>query len=189
VWAVFRVPAFRSSALGYFGHMWELYAFWFLVPALVGLAGITGTGLWLGTFAVIAAGAVGCVVGGRISRHRGSLVVARVALAGSAVCCLLAPVLPRVPGEVAVGLLMVWGFFVVADSPQFSAMSARACPADAVGSALAVQNSLGFLITVFSIQLTAALWDGLGAWTAWVLAPGPVLGLLALRRASVGQVS
>ena len=184
VWAVFRVPAFRSSALGYFGHMWELYAFWFLVPFLVGLAGISGTGRWLGTFAVIAAGAVGCVVGGRISRRRGSLVVARVALAGSAACCVLAPVLPRVPAEAAIGLLMAWGFFVVADSPQFSAMSARACPADAVGSALAVQNSIGFFITVFSIQLTAALWEGLGEWTPWVLAPGPLLGLLALRTAS-----
>jgi MFS family permease len=184
VWAVFRVPAFRSSALGYFGHMWELYAFWFLVPALVGLAGLSATAQWLGTFAVIAAGAVGCVVGGWVSRRRGSLVVARVALAGSAACCLLAPALPRLPAEVAVGLLAVWGFFVVADSPQFSAMSAKACPPDAVGSALAVQNSIGFFITVYSIQLTATLWDDLGEWTPWVLAPGPVFGLLALRKAS-----
>ena len=182
VWSVFRVPAFRASALGYFGHMWELYAFWFLVPLLIGQLGVTGPQHWLGTFVVIAAGAVGCVVGGRVSRDRGSLLVARVALAGSAVCCLLSPALLHLPTAAAFVVLAVWGFFVVADSPQFSAMSAQASPPDAVGSALAVQNSAGFLITVFAIQLTAAVWEGLGEWTPWLLAPGPLLGLLALRR-------
>jgi MFS family permease len=182
IWEVFRIPEFRASALGYFGHMWELYAYWMLVGPLVGLLGLTSRQLWLGTFAVIAAGALGCVAGGRISRSRGSLLVARVALAGSAVCCLLSPALPRLPIEIALGVLVTWGFFVVADSPQFSAMSAKASPPDAVGSALAVQNSIGFLITVFAIQLTAVLWDQLGEWTTWVLAPGPLLGLLALRQ-------
>jgi predicted MFS family arabinose efflux permease len=183
VWSVFRVPAFRASALGYFGHMWELYAYWALVPTLVERLGVTDSRKWLGAFVVIAAGALGCVLGGRVSRSRGSLVVARVALAGSAVCCLLSPALPHVPTVAAFVLLGVWGFFVVADSPQFSAMSAKASPPDAVGSALAVQNSAGFLITVFAIQLTAAVWEDLGEWTPWLLAPGPLLGLLALRKA------
>lgn len=182
VWSVFRVPAFRASALGYFGHMWELYAFWALVPPLVESLGVTDSRKWLGAFVVIAAGALGCVLGGRVSRSRGSLVVARVALAGSAACCLLSPALPRVPIEVAFVVLAVWGFFVVADSPQFSAMSAKASPPDAVGSALAVQNSIGFFITVFAIQLSAAVWDQLREWTPWLLAPGPLLGLLALRK-------
>jgi predicted MFS family arabinose efflux permease len=163
--------------------MWELYAFWALTPLLVGLCGLSGGNLALGTFAVIAAGAAGCVIGGRVSRNRGSLTVARVSLSGSALCCVLSPALPHLPPVIALSLLMAWGFFVVADSPQFSAMSARACPADAVGSALAVQNSIGFFITVFSIQLTAAIWLEWREWTPWLLAPGPVLGLLALRRA------
>ncbi|MBO0700415.1 MAG: MFS transporter [Zavarzinella sp.] len=187
VWGVFRIPEFRASALGYFGHMWELYAFWALVPMLVGLLGMSGRELWLGTFAVIAAGAVGCVVGGRASRVRGSRMVAQVALAGSGALCLLSPALPDIPAWLGFAMLAVWGFFVVADSPQFSAMSAKASPPDVVGSALAVQNSIGFFITVFSIQLTAAVWDGLREWTPWLLAPGPVLGLLALRTPRPGE--
>lgn len=181
VWGVFRIPAFRKSALGYFGHMWELYAFWALTPALVGLIGLKASNLWLATFAVIAAGAVGCVLGGRLSRSRGSLLVARLALAESGVLCIIAPFLPSLPPEIGLTFLILWGFFVVADSPQFSAMSAKACPADAVGSALAVQNSIGFFITLFSIQLTAALWDSFQEWTPLILAPGPLLGLIALR--------
>jgi MFS family permease len=180
VWSVFRIREFRASALGYFGHMWELYAFWAIVPILVELLGFDGSHKWFGTFAVIAAGAIGCVAGGRVSRSHGSLVVARTALAGSGLMCLFSPALPLFPDWVGLGLLAIWGFLVVADSPQFSAMSAKACPADVVGSALAVQNSIGFFITIFSIQLTAVVWEDLREWTPWLLAPGPVLGLLAL---------
>jgi MFS family permease len=181
VWSVFHIRDFRASALGYFGHMWELYAFWALVPLLVERLVGTGPQHWLWTFVVIASGAVGCVAGGRVSRSRGSLVVARTALAGSGLMCLFSPALPFMPDWIGLLLLAIWGFLVVADSPQFSAMSAKACPADAVGSALAVQNSIGFFITLFSIQLTAVVWDRLHEWTPWLLAPGPVLGLLALR--------
>ena len=181
VWAAFRVPNFRASAFGYFGHMWELYAFWALVPLLVALVGDDFSVAW-GSFGVIAAGACGCVIGGKLSGRVGSAAVAGSALAVSALMCALSPALGLMPGWLALLALGVWGFAVVADSPQFSAMSAKYCPPESVGSALAVQNAVGFSITLASIPLTQALWEEWGAYTPWVLFPGPVLGRLAMRR-------
>ncbi len=185
--AALRVPRFRAVAGGYFGHMWELYAFWTLVPLLVGRElGRLGEGdaliPWL-AFAVIGIGAVGCVGGGWLSRVKGSEWVARQALRLSGTVCLVYPWLNGVSPVVLMALLLVWGVAVVADSPQFSALAAEAAPRASVGSSLAVMNAVGFGLTLPAIWLTSGWWGQLEVWAVLLLVPGPVLGLWSLARA------
>ncbi|WP_418314752.1 MFS transporter [Piscinibacter sakaiensis] len=183
VFEAWTVPAFRASAFGYFGHMWELYALWTLAPVLIAIGPLASAGSPAVSglsFAIVGIGAIGCFAGGWWSRRIGSARVAAAALAASALCCALFPFAVGWAAALQLVLLLFWGLAVVADSPHFSALSARACPPAIVGSALALQNAIGFAITMVSIQLGSVLVDSWGAAVAWLLLPGPLLALLGL---------
>jgi len=189
VLSVFAIPQFRAAAWGYFGHMWELYAFWTLVPRLVSRTALDGhypqwgvSGL---SFALIAAGAIGSLAGGVWSQRIGSARVAVGALATSFTCALIFMLFWHVlSAQILLVLLLVWGASVVADSPQFSALSAKACPPTQLGAALAMQNAIGFAITVVSISATTTLFDAVGLDALWLLLPGPMIGLVGFFRAT-----
>jgi len=184
--AALRVARFRAVAGGYFGHCWELYALWTLSPFLVAreVARLGASPDWIPwlAFGVIALGFLGCVGGGALSRRRGSLWVARRALAASGLICLAYPLMTWLPPTLLLALLALWGLCVIADSPQFSALAAASAPRERIGATLAVMNAVGFALTIPAISLTTTLWELQGTWVLWWLLPGPVLGLWAMRR-------
>lgn len=185
--AIFGRLEFRRAALGYFGHMWELYAFWAFVPLAVAhvLRGEGGSGApavaWW-SFTIIGAGCLGCAIGGRIAMRKGSAAVAVVQLAASGLACLASPWSLEAPPVVALPLLVLWGVVVVGDSPQFSALAARSAPPTLVGTGLTLMTAVGFGLTIGSISLLGALAEGgeLRWLFVWLL-PGPVAGVIAMR--------
>jgi MFS family permease len=186
---VFHHREFRKAALGYFGHMWELYTFWAFVPLLVaahaekpdlGVEHIARYAFW-----IIASGSLACVLAGKLSLIQGPRKVALYALSLSGTCCLFLPIaLQFLPFSAFVGYLVMWGMAVVADSPMFSTLVAAHAPPDRRGTALTLVNGLGFALTIVSVQSmilpAMAGWD-FPYWFLW-LVPGPVVGILALRR-------
>ncbi|HEY2606391.1 MAG TPA: MFS transporter, partial [Paraburkholderia sp.] len=153
---VLRISEFRAAALGYFGHMWELYAFWTLTPLLVqrafaGGAHASASVVALWSFLIIAIGAIGCLLGGKLSKSAGSARTAALALTISGTLCAVYPLASTLGTAGQLALLLVWGISVIADSPQFSALSVKACPADKIGGALTLQNSFGFFLSACSI--------------------------------------
>ena len=179
--SLWRDRRVRASVAGYFGHMWELYTVWVLVP-LVLATRLQGVAVSAWAFAVLGAGAVGCVGGGLFASRLGGARVAAALLAASGLCCLAAPWALSAPLPLFLAWLLLWGVTVAGDSPQFSALTAANAPREAVGSVLTLTNSIGFAISVLSIECFVRLSQhiSLAALLPW-LALGPALGLLALR--------
>jgi MFS family permease len=173
---------------GYLGHMWELYAMWGWAPAFLA-ASLAARGVathpaadWL-AFGAIASGGLGCLWGGWAADREGRERVVQQALVASGLCCLAVGFAFGAPLWVVAAITWTWGFFVVADSAQFSALVTEVAPQDAVGTALTLQTSLGFLLTMVTLQLVPELAELAGwQWAFPVLALGPAAGIAAIRR-------
>jgi len=185
---IFRNPEFRSAAFGYFGHMWELYAFWAFLPVMLTLYQQQHPDAELSvsfySFLIIASGGLSCVISGLLSQKFGQRRVAAIALSLSGICCIVSPLfLFSSPPVSFLTFLFFWGLVVVADSPLFSTLVAHNAPGESRGSALTIVNCIGFSITIVSIQLLSAASAHLDArYLYMLLAVGPLAGLAAMYR-------
>ena len=194
VGSVLRDTRYRQVLGGYAGHMLELYACWIWIPSFLAASALAHAGAtadaassasWVAvlSFVVIAAGAVGCVLGGELADRVGYVRLVVIAMAVSGTCALLTPfVFGRSP-LLLVPLLLVWSVAVIADSAQFSTLVTRVVDPHAIGTALTLQTSIGFLLTTVTVQLVPVVAGHLGWRYAFpVLALGPALGIAAIRR-------
>ncbi|MTI21540.1 MFS transporter [Fulvivirga sp. RKSG066] len=183
---VFKNKPFRAAAFGYFGHMWELYAFWAFVPVMLvtynGLHQEPAFNVPICSFLIIGLGSLACVAGGYLSQRFGEKKTAASALLLSGCCCLASPLaFLYAPPVIFIGFIIFWGLVVIADSPLFSTIVAKNAAVEIKGTALTITNCIGFAITIFSIQLITLLSTSWSATHAYMLlAIGPVFGLLAL---------
>ncbi|HLA91210.1 MAG TPA: MFS transporter [Gemmatimonadaceae bacterium] len=189
---VTRSARWRLVLGGYLGHMAELYSYWTWIPAFVAasvarnphaLTAPTSPSIAVLSFGVIAVGGAGCVWGGLVADRIGRARLVTRALLVSGTCCALVGIAFGRSLWILGPLALVWGFFIIADSAQFSVLVTEGVSPHAVGTALTLQTSLGFLLTTATIQVIPPVVRGAGwPWAFALLAVGPFLGILAIRR-------
>lgn len=185
---VVRQPNWRLASGGYLGHMFELYSYWTWIPAFLAASAVAAGGasnafVYALAFATIAIGGVGCVWGGWVADRIGRERFVMLALAASGSCALLIGLAFGRSWLLLAPIALVWGFFVVADSAQFSVLVTESVPPHAVGTALMLQTSLGFLLTTLTIQIVPLVVEMVGwRWAFPLLALGPIAGIAAIKR-------
>lgn len=194
VFSVFKNKNLRSAAFGYFGHMWELYTFWAFVPIILTTYKLSfpqidfEISFW--SFIIIGIGGLSCVLGGYISEIAGVKRTAATALLLSGLCCIVFPfIFLQSSAAILIAFLSFWGIVVVADSPLFSTLVAGNAPSEIKGTALTIVNSIGFAITIISIQFITHLHQLEPVYSLSLLAIGPVLGLWGLFQKKTVKVS
>ncbi len=183
--SVFKNKDFKSAAFGYFGHMWELYAFWAFVPVMLQTYASLHSDMHINVpvyaFLIISSGALACVLSGYLSQKWDIKQIALVALSLSGLCCLLSPFLFMTDSiELFMVFLLFWGMVVIADSPMFSTLVAQNTSAQLKGTALTIVNCIGFGITIISIQVLSFISSSGSIYSYMILAIGPLFGIIYL---------
>jgi MFS family permease len=186
---IFQSKKWRQAAIGYFGHMWELYAFWGFVPLILVLYAEKNNvtlNIPLLSFLIIGSGAISCIGGGYLSLKIGSAKVATTALLISGICCFISPFIYQLPLPVFLVILFIWGLAVVPDSPQFSTLVANYSPDHLKGTALKIYNAIGFSITILSLIIIDRVFHSDGFFgkenTMLLLGIGALIGLPSMFR-------
>lgn len=185
----------RLATGGYLGHMAELYSFWTWIPAFLAASAVQHSGssspmVGVLAFGVIAVGGVGCLWGGLVADRVGRERLVLFAMTASGACALLVGLAFGRTWWILAPIALAWGFFVIADSAQFSVLVTESVPPHAVGTALMLQTSLGFLLTTITIQLVPPIVVAVGwQWAFAFLAVGPVLGIWSIARLRRGRAA